>query len=263
MPRQDGRSSAELRPIEIVLETLDRVDGSGSFGFGDTKALASVSGPIQARLAVELPSKAYLEVTVRSLMGVAGTEAKSLATTLRSLLSPSIVLTQNPRTLIQLVVQSLTPSNPQDPSLTAAFINASTIALLRTASFPMVGVICAAAVGRLKDSEEERLILDPSPNEISRCDVFGCVAVMFNGTDEGGETVWSSLQGSRLQMDYDALLRLAKTGAEVVYASIRSKFEEASSSNKVAMDAKKVPKHRGARVAVSVGEDDSMSTADE
>lgn len=72
MPRQDGRSSTQLRPIKVVLEILDRSDGSGSFDFGDTKALASVSGPIQARLAVELPSKTYFEVIVRPLMGIAG-----------------------------------------------------------------------------------------------------------------------------------------------------------------------------------------------
>lgn len=62
----------QLRSIEIVLGTFHRPDGSGSFGFGDTKTLASVLGPMQARLAVELPSKACFEVTVRPLMGIAG-----------------------------------------------------------------------------------------------------------------------------------------------------------------------------------------------
>lgn len=202
---------------------------------------------------------------------LSGTEAKSLATTLRSLLSPSIILTQNPRTSIQLVVQSLTPTKLQDPSLDAALINASTVALLRASSFPMTGVVCAAAVGRLKQisrdssvSGEERLILDPTPCEIEQCDVFGCVAVMFHGTDEDGETVWSSLQGSRLQTDYDALLRLAKLGAQEVYSAIRGKFDEGLGRMMVEHEAplaKKLPKPRGTRVAVST-EDDSMVTAD-
>lgn len=73
MARTDGRTASALRPIEIVLESLDRVDGSASFAFGHTKALASVSGPIQVRLAAELPSKATFEVLVRPLSGIPGT----------------------------------------------------------------------------------------------------------------------------------------------------------------------------------------------
>jgi exosome complex component RRP46 len=70
--RLDGRSTLSLRPIDIVFESLDRVDGSASFAFGPTKALASVSGPIQVRLAAELPSKATFEVLVRPLSGISG-----------------------------------------------------------------------------------------------------------------------------------------------------------------------------------------------
>lgn len=34
MLRQDGRRSDQLRPLSIVYENLDRVDGSARFGFG-------------------------------------------------------------------------------------------------------------------------------------------------------------------------------------------------------------------------------------
>ncbi len=34
MPRDDGRNPEELRPISVVYERLDRVDGSARFGFG-------------------------------------------------------------------------------------------------------------------------------------------------------------------------------------------------------------------------------------
>lgn len=72
MLRADGRSTSELRPMDIVFESLGRVDGSASFSFGQTKALASVSGPIQVRLTAELPSKATFEVLVRPFSGVPG-----------------------------------------------------------------------------------------------------------------------------------------------------------------------------------------------
>ncbi|KAF8510588.1 ribosomal protein S5 domain 2-type protein, partial [Gautieria morchelliformis] len=175
-----------LRPIDIVFESLDRVDGSASFAFGPTKALASVSGPIQVRLPAEQPSKATFEVLARPLSGISDTDAKSFSTVLRTLLVPCLVLTQNPRTLIQLVVQSLTSTTPnQDPSLAAAFINASSLALLQASAFPMLGVVCAAAVGHIKrhhsepELNSERFLLDPNAQEIRECDAVGCVAVMF------------------------------------------------------------------------------------
>ncbi|KAF8582176.1 hypothetical protein K439DRAFT_1391979 [Ramaria rubella] len=279
MPRAD-RSNSTLRPVTIVLESLNRVDGSASFAFGETKAIASVSGPIQVRLASELPSKALFEVLVRPLSGIPGTESKSLAATLRTLLTPSLVLSQNPRTLIQLVVQSLTPAAPYpNPSLTAAFINASTLALIRAASFPMLGVVCAAAVGRVKSRDTDsspELLLDPAEQEINACDAVGCVAVMFRspapspkGTDMmdddtggySGETVWTSLQGASLQSDYDKLLRLAKTGATSVYTQMRDRLrEQVAGSGANSEPVKKMPKHKGGRVALNVDIEDAMDT---
>lgn len=215
-----------------------------------------------------------------------GTGAKSVATALRTLLTPCLVLTQTPRTLIQLVVQALEPipSHP-DPSLTAAFINASSLALLRASSFPMLGVVCAAAVGRVKEchldteSKLDRFLLDPSEREAQQCDAIGCVAVMFKARDissaqtgtEGmdedsealeGETVWSSLQGISLQSDYDALLRLAKAGARSVYNAMRDQLREDIESTSLNAQplAKKMPKHKGGRVALNVGTEDTMDT---
>ena len=39
---------------------------------GNTQVLASVSGPIEVRLASELPSRAALEIVVRPLVGIPG-----------------------------------------------------------------------------------------------------------------------------------------------------------------------------------------------
>ncbi|KAF8517045.1 exosome component Rrp46 [Hysterangium stoloniferum] len=272
MSRSDGRSASALRPLEIVLETLDRVDGSASFAFGQIKALASVSGPIQVRLAAELPSKATFEVSVRPLSGVPGTDSKSFAAVLRSSLVPSLILTQNPRTLIQLVVQSLspTPTPFTYPSLTAALINASTLALLRASSFPMVGVVCSAAVGRVKQSNNEpgTLLLDPTDQEMSGCDAFGCIAVMFKSSPDsmdelGGEMVWSSLQGAPLQSDYDALIRLGKIGARAVYDAIRDRLRASIENTGMETEThpKKMPKHKGGRVVLNVTADDTMDTS--
>lgn len=206
---------------------------------------------------------------------------------LRTLLVPCLILTQNPRTLIQLVIQSLTPPTPYpNPSLTAALINASSLALLQASSFPMLGVVCAAAVGRIKEHHVntqhniDKLLLDPSAEEIQQCDAVGCVAVMFRGRnvssaredsdnadeetkESRAEIVWSSLHGSPLQSDYDALMRLAKTGARSVYKAMRDRLYErieGTSGIRVELFAKKMPKHKGGRVSLQVGTEDSMDT---
>ena len=129
-----------------------------------------------------------------------GTESKSLSSALRTALTPSLLLSHNPRTLIQLVVQSLTPpysslnsyststtlgksSTPVtprlriNPSLTASLINASTLALLNAGSFPMRGVVCAVGIGRVRTSSE--LVVDPSSDELVLLDGGGTFAFLI------------------------------------------------------------------------------------
>ncbi|KAL5487636.1 RRP46 [Sanghuangporus weigelae] len=229
--RPDGRLPNELRDIIISFDGLDGVDGSARFGFGDTKALASVSGPMEVRLAVEQANKATFEVLVRPLSGLPGTDSKALASALRNALLPSMILTTNPRTLVQLVALSLTPipippprhanlySSLDDstkrrrkmnasilrtsPALVAALINASSLALLNAASVPLRGVVCACSVGRVRpsssssDPDESVLIVDPSSNELSLLDGAGTFAFLIAGDNSSAASgldaklVWS------------------------------------------------------------------------
>ncbi|KAK0476703.1 exosome component Rrp46 [Armillaria novae-zelandiae] len=151
MSRRDGRKNNDLRDLSVDFDDLARVDGSARFGFGpENIALASLSGPIEVRLSAENPSKATLDVHLRPLSNVSATESKSLASAIASALTPSLLLTQNPRTLVQLVVQALSlPPKAWQDGLTAAMINASTLAFLNAASIPMKGIVCAVTVGRL------------------------------------------------------------------------------------------------------------------
>lgn len=236
--RADGRGEGDSRPLNIVYERLGRVDGSARFGFGEMEALASVSGPIEVRLAAEQPSRATLEVNVRPLSSLPGTESKALAASLRGLLAPSIILSRNPRTLIQLVVQSLTPSPTErfSSSLVASCINAASFALLNAGSIPMTGVVCAAAVACLHPTTEETtsaLVLDPSESEFHTAAAGGCFAYMF--TTETSETedspatpgarlVWMNWRANNGVLDEEELMRaraLGLTGAETVWRAIK------------------------------------------
>ncbi|TFY80130.1 hypothetical protein EWM64_g3882 [Hericium alpestre] len=252
--RSDGRIHDEMRALYVIYEGLDRVDGSARFGFGDTKAIASLSGPIEVRLAAEQPSKATFEVNIRPLSNVPGTESKSLSASLRSLFAPSLILSRNPRTLIQLVIQSLTPSPAPrfQYSLIAAFINASTLAILNAGSVPMSGVICAVAIGRLPLPEnsatsERALFLDPTDKELLSADGGGCFAFMFASDfgDTGGlvpvcKMVWTNWTATAGVFDEDELLRakeLAKRGAEQVWTKIKASVEYMDRSRPVPLHA--------------------------
>jgi len=167
----------------------------------------------------ELPSRATLEVLVRPLSGVPGTTEKSLGKRLRDILEHTLILSHHPRTLIQLVAQSLSPSS--SPSNTAALINASSLALLHAASVPMRGTLCAVTVGKQKINEEDVLVLDPE-GEVEK---KGCFAFLFGaavgakGLD--GEVVWADWSGAFHEDEYLRAVELARLGAKKVLRFIK------------------------------------------
>lgn len=223
--RRDGRRNDETREIHISFDGLARVDGSARFSFGPVgpSALSSISGPIEVRLNAENASQATFEVLVRPLSNVPATEAKALAATLRSLLSPSLILSHNPRTLVQLVAQALVPSSSD--ALVAALINSSALALLNAGSIPMQGVVCAVAVGRRRS--DAALIADPDEQyeAAASLDAHGCFAFMFSG-ERGGVarcvwTNWRSAPGTVLDEKAVAAAReLAARAAGSVYEAV-------------------------------------------
>ncbi|KIM36926.1 hypothetical protein M413DRAFT_448844 [Hebeloma cylindrosporum] len=228
-PRRDGRTADGIRNIRISYDGLARVDGSARFSFGGTAALASLSGPIEVRLAAEKASKATFEVNVRPLSNVPATESKSLATAIRSSLEPSLILTKNPRSLVQLVVQSLSYPTSKD-ALSAAMINASSLALLNAGSVPMRGLVAAVAVGRVSGGQ---LVLDPSEEEAVSLEAGGTFAFMFadgigrkTSNSECVWTNWKSDSGGYDQREIFQARELARTGARAVYEAMRTDFEK-------------------------------------
>ncbi|KAI0667281.1 hypothetical protein C8Q78DRAFT_1082398 [Trametes maxima] len=191
--RPRGRRPDEMRDLSIVYEGLDRVDGSARFGFGSTESLSSVSGPIEVRPTHENPSQATLDIQIRPLAAIAGTDSKALATTLKSIFAPALFLSHHPRTLVQVVGQALcgtesgsglgSAGRGWNASLTASLVNATAAAFVNAGSVPMKGVVCAVAIGRLlSDPGEPTLVLDPEEAELSRLAGSGCFAFLFSAT---------------------------------------------------------------------------------
>ncbi|KAI0331749.1 hypothetical protein GY45DRAFT_559458 [Cubamyces sp. BRFM 1775] len=190
--RPRGRQPDQMRDVTIVYEGLDRVDGSARFGFGSTKSLSSVSGPIEVRPTLENPAQATLDIQIRPLAAIAGTDSKALATILKSIFAPSLFLSHHPRTLVQIVGQALCGTDSGNglgsagrgwnASLTASLVNATTAAFVNAGSVPMKGVVCAVSVGRLQseDARATTLILDPEEAELPRLAGSGCFAFLFS-----------------------------------------------------------------------------------
>lgn len=100
--------------FELKTSLLNRVDGSAEFTIGNTKLIASVTGPIEPKPRQELPTLASLEIVVRPSVGVSSTREKVLEDKLRSILQSIIIRYKYPRQLIQIVVQFLvTDDNSQ------------------------------------------------------------------------------------------------------------------------------------------------------
>lgn len=198
----------------------------------DVRVLASVSGPIEVRLVAENSTKATFEVFVRPLASIPGTDAKALGVTVKSLLTPSLLLTRHPRTLIQLVIQPLSPplvGSPKvmpslHPGIAAASINASSLALMN-ASVTMKGVVCAAAVAR---TSSEELILNPSTDQLASSTASGCFAFIFTAAESPDDQlhvseVWSNWQSS-LGFDVTEMFgarELAQQGARHIWGLMK------------------------------------------
>ncbi|KAH8082799.1 ribosomal protein S5 domain 2-type protein [Cristinia sonorae] len=255
MARHDEREDDEIREMEVVYERLDRVDGSSRFGFGQTQTLVSISGPIEARLASESPSQAVLDIHVRPLASVPGTDAKALAAILKSVLTPSLLLSHNPRTSVQIVGQALCGNESGsgtgsvgrgwNASLIASLINATSAALLSAGSIPMKGVVCAVAVGRLPNigSTSSRLVLDPSEAESALLTAGGCFAFLFSATVSEDQTlahpevpscslIWTNFAAAASSFDQAELansIALARAGAVSVWQRLKDSVADLES----------------------------------
>lgn len=193
-------------------------------------ALASVSGPIEVRLAQEQPNQATFEVLVRPISNIPATESKAQAAVIRSALAPSVILTKNPRTLVQLTVQTLvSQSMPSETDCqVAAMINASTLALLNAGSIPMRGVVCAIAMGRSKD---DVTLVDPVSEEDGDLVEGGCFAFMFAGEQEATcvWTSWRSRKGGFNLESLETAKSIAKAAAGHIYTSIKGTLGQVDS----------------------------------
>ena len=161
--RQDGRRATELRAMNAQMDIFPRAkDGSAIFSFGNTKVIASVYGPQEARLRKDQQhDRATINVRFHAAaFSSSGGERRRTRGTDRKLAEwsrlvtdalESVILTKvHPKTQIDIFVEVVNA----DGSVLMASINAITLALIN-ASVPMHDYLIATSAIYFAVSEQQ------------------------------------------------------------------------------------------------------------
>ena len=167
MIRKDLRSATQSRPLSIELGLITEADGSARVEMGNTKVVASVTGPTQPRYSRhELHDRACIDVEVDLSVKHNDTtdisqQKKKCEKYLKESLQSCIELHRFPRMLILFSV--LVVNN--DGAMLSVALNACVLALL-DAGLPMNSVpnsisLCSMGI----QNNDVEIILDPSVEE--------------------------------------------------------------------------------------------------
>lgn len=203
-PAVKRTSPTALRALSAELGTLARADASASFSFGPIIVVASVSGPVEVRIRDELTDRATLDVIFQPQHGVAGIPSQAVSDSLFTAFSSVLLLHHHPRSLIQVVLQTLSsptlpqssgqaihsgtssqrhvarqplllgPDNPPSVSEQAALINAASLALL-DAGIPARGTVAACACAILPKAQGTVLRQNSHLAEVGESQLSGLV----------------------------------------------------------------------------------------
>lgn len=126
-----------------LLSHLHRTDGSATFSQNGYTVIGAVNGPIEVQRRDELPEEAAIEVNIRPSAGVGGqylnvfvflldltisvigTRERHLESILQSTLRQIILITNFPRTLIQVTLQIT--STPENATTGSKLVQASSV----------------------------------------------------------------------------------------------------------------------------------------
>ncbi len=165
-PRSDGRSTDELRPMEMKTGVIKRADGSAVFRIGKTIAYAAVYGPRELHPKfLQNPEKGLMRCNY-NMMSFSGSgervrpgpsrRSRELGLVIEKALTPVLNLEQYPNAVIDVFIELL----QTDSGTRCAGICAAAIALA-DAGIPMKDLVAAVSVGRVNG----RIVLDLTKEE--------------------------------------------------------------------------------------------------
>ncbi len=223
--RHDGRRFDELRPIRMQVGVLANATGSALVEYGRTKVLAAVYGPREPfQKYMVLPDRAILRVRYH-MAPFSTTERKSpapsrreieLSKVIREALEDIVLLTEYPRTVIDIFVEVL----QADGGTRVAGVTAASLALA-DAGIPLRGLVAGVAVGKINGV----LVLDLDEVE----DSMGEADMPIAGAPDLGLITLFQLNGVLTEEEVEKGLSMAWSAIEKIVAMekevLRSKFE--------------------------------------
>ncbi|KAF9560086.1 Exosome component 5, partial [Mortierella alpina] len=200
-----------------------------------SSVLCSVVGPVEVKIRQEKLDKATIEVVARPLVGLPGVADKARERSIQETLEPLILSSLHPRTLVQIVVQTM----KDDGCILSTAFNATILALL-DAGIPLQSIL--GSVTCMIDSETDEILLDPTTEELARSrstHVFvfdNKTSIAGSGNkDQAKDQDQDSLEGAVLYSDstgifteqeYFECARVGFKAAQAVHGFIRTAVEK-------------------------------------
>ncbi len=209
--RFDGREFNETREMKIKVGVIPRADGSASFSFGDSIAIAAVYGPKPLHPQhLQNPEKGVLRVHY-DMISFSVTERKKPGPNRRSseiskviewALTPVLQLDAFPNTVIDLFVTII----QANASTRCAAINAASIALA-SAGVPMTDLVTSVSIGKIDKS----IVVDLIKEEEDYEDGEGATDIPFAFIANSGKVSLFQLDG---KISVDELKKAVEAGRE-------------------------------------------------
>ncbi|KAK9761583.1 Exosome non-catalytic core component [Basidiobolus ranarum] len=226
--RIDGRRANELRKISCRPSVLSQADGSAYYEQGNTKCLAAVYGPREARFKAQVQHDRAIVNVEFNIAPFSTSERKKrsksdkrlleIASTIKQTFEPVIMTTLSPRSQIDIYLQIL----QQDGGILQACINAATIALI-DAGVSMHDYVCACSVGCI----EKTPMLDLNHLEESSSDTPELTVAIL---PKSGNVTLMQME-ERLHIDnFESTVSLATDGCQQIYHFLDDAIRNASKS---------------------------------
>jgi len=225
--RLDGRDFETFRKFDLSVHVLKRSNGSGTFAFGNTRAIAGVQGPRELHPKfLQDPRNAVLRCRymmapfstsdrIRPGHSRRGTEISKVTTdAFMSVLCPE----DFPKTGIDVFIQIL----EADASTRCAGINAASLALA-DAAVPMKDLIASCSVGKV----EGHIVTDLNGPE----DMYGDVDFAVSMIGDTDKVVHLQMDGVITRDELSRMLIMAHKGCSEVYKNMKAALKAKYSSN--------------------------------
>ncbi|KTW31011.1 exosome non-catalytic core subunit RRP46 [Pneumocystis jirovecii RU7] len=151
-----------MENIFFKTSLLTRVEGSCIYEEGPNKILCAVIGPSETKTRDEVIGEATIDVIVRPDVRGSSTKDIQMEQIIWKTISPMIMRTMYPHTLIQMVIQIISREKSENiVSLLAAILNTTFISLLDS-GVAMTNTFSAVSLAVLSKEGETSIILNPS-----------------------------------------------------------------------------------------------------